>query len=549
MNSYASVDGLPCAGSRAILNDLLREELGFDGVVVADYFAVRLLADYHRVAADLGEAGARALHAGLDLELPGRECYGEPLEPLIADGRLPMEVVDTAVRRVLRSKFQVGLFDSPYVEEDRVATAFDTPADRTLARRAAVASLVLLENRGGLLPLDAATLRRVAVVGPAADDVRLLQGDYHYPAHLEIVYENAGEPDAPGTPAVAGEHYLPTDGGAFRAGPHFVRHVTPLEGIRDALPRAEVCHARGCEITGDDRSGIDDAVQCAGDADAALVFVGGRSGLMPTSTVGEARDASDLRLTGVQEELVDAVVATRTPTVVVVVSGRVHSLASLRESVPALVQAWLPGEEGGNAIADVLLGRGEPGGRLAISMPRGVGQVPVHHDVRAGGARSEFWGDYVDGPTTPLWAFGHGLTYTSFGYGALGVVSATTTADPVVLEIPVTNTGERPGTEVVQLYARDDVASVARPDQQLVGFTRVGLDPGATATVRFEVHPSRLAFYDESMEFVTEPGTFTFTAGGASDAAEARATVELDGPVMRYRQREIVATAVSVAGR
>ena len=549
MNSYSSIDGLPCAGSPAILDDLLRGELGFDGVVVADYFAVELLISHHRVAADRGDAGARALRAGLDLELPGRACYGEPLESRLADGTLAIELVDEAVRRVLRSKFQVGLFEDPYVDEGQAAAAFDTASDRALARRAATESLVLLQNQGDLLPLDVAQLRRVAVVGPAADDPRLLQGDYHYPTHLEIIYERDGMPGLLGPaadPASArGEQYLPADGGAFEPGPHFVHHVTPLDGIRAAIPDVEVTYAKGCDVTGDDTAGISLAAEAAASADAAVVFVGGRSGLTPGCTVGEARDATDLALTGVQAALVDAVVATATPTVVVVVSGRVHTLSTIAASVPAIVAAWLPGEEAGHAIADVLFGRTEPGGRLPISMPRTVGQVPIHHDHRSGGGRSQFYGDYTDAASTPLYAFGHGLTYTTFEYRDLDVAVSGSTSEPVVLHATVTNVGERRGSDVVQLYVRDEVASVARPYQQLVGFSRVELDPGEVATVAFEVHPSRLAFYDEAMRFVTEPGTFTFSVGSASDTAEVRATVELTGEVAEYRQREIVTTEAS----
>jgi beta-glucosidase len=548
MNSYASVDGAPCAGSTTILNDLLRGELGFEGVVVADYFAVSQLMSHHRVAGTPGEAGSRALRAGLDIELPGRECYGDPLRPLIEDGRLSMDVVDTAVRRVLRSKFQVGLFENPYVDEGAAAAAFDTPADRALARRAATASLVLLQNHGGLLPLDGGAIRSVAVIGPSADDARLLQGDYHYPAHLEIVYDRMEPPaDDDTAPSSGGEQFLPTDGGAFRAGPHFVEHVTPLAALRQALPDISVNYEAGCSIAGEDTSGIGDAVRVAEEADIALVFVGGRSGLTPASTVGEARDASDLRLTGVQEQLVEAVAATGTPTVVVLLSGRVHSISSVVERVPAVVQAWLPGEEGGHAIADVLLGRSDPVGRLPVSLPRGVGQVPVHHDVRAGGGKSLFWGTYSDGPTTPLFAFGHGLTYTTFEYGDLEVVDEGSTTEPIVLRVSVSNMGNRDGSEVVQLYARDEVASVARPDQQLVGFTRVELKAGSSVPVTFEVHPSRLAFLDEAMQFVTEPGMFRFTVGGASDTASSGATVDLSGSVALYRQREIIATSVHVA--
>ncbi len=548
MNSYSSIDGRPCAGSASILNDLLRGELGFDGVTVADYFAVIQLMSHHRVAGSPGEAGAKALRAGLDLELPGRDCYGDPLRPLLADGRLPMEVLDQAVGRVLRSKFQVGLFDKPYVDEASAAAAFDTPADRELARRVATTSLILLKNQDGLLPLHAERLRKLAVIGPAADDPRLLQGDYHYPAHLEIMFERpeADRNRDAGAPVAGGEQYLPTDGGSFQPGPYFVDHVTPLAGLRHALPEASVAYAQGCDISGEDTSRFDEAVQIAREADVALVFVGGRSGLRPQCTVGEARDASDLRLTGVQEQLVEAVVRSGTPTVVVLLSGRVHSIPNLAAGVPAIIEAWLPGEEGGQAIADVLLGRSEPGGRLPVSLPRAVGQVPLHHDFRAGGGKAMFYGDYTDGPTTPLFAFGHGLTYTRFEYGELEIVTVGSTSEPIVLGLSVTNVGQRYGTEVVQLYVRDEVASVARPDQQLVGFARVGLEPGSSSYVTFEVQPSRLAFYDEAMQFVTEPGAFRFMAGGASDNLPSTAVADLAGPAVPYLQREVVATSVLV---
>lgn len=545
MNSYSSVDGIPCAGSASILKDLLRDELGFEGVVVADYFAVSLLMTHHRVAGEPGEAGARALQAGLDLELPGRDCYGDSLKPLLADGRLSMDTIDTAVMRVLRSKFQTGLFENPYVDESRAAAAFDTQDDRALARRIASSSFVLLQNSGSLLPLRSNRLHRVAVIGPAADDRRLLQGDYHYPAHLELTFERM-KADGPGQLGVSDEQFLPVEGGSFRPGFHFVNHVTPLTAIREALPEVQVDYALGCEVTGEDESDLREAVRIAGEADVALVFVGGRSGLTPGSTVGEARDASDLRLTGLQERLVAEVAATTTPTVAVIISGRVHALEEIAESVRSLLLAWLPGEEGGNAIADVLLGRVEPGGRLPVSLPRTVGQIPLHHDHRAGGGKSMFWGEYTDKPTTPLFSFGHGLTYTDFEYGPLEVIESGSTNDPVVLEVHITNQGERPGTSTAQLYVCDEIASVARPDQQLVGFARVSLDAGASSTVRFRVHPSRLAFFNEAMEFVTEPGIFRFSAGDSSDAPTACTTVDLRGPVARYLQREIVATAVRV---
>jgi beta-glucosidase len=541
MNSYSAVDGLPCAGSAAILSDLLRGELGFDGLVVADYFSVGLLIRQHRTAADPGEAAEQALSAGLDLELPALDCYGAPLESRIGEGRVDTALVERALRRVLGAKFRLGLFEEPYVDAGAAAAVFDTPEQRRLARRAAASSVVLLSN-DGLLPLPLDT-ESVAVLGPAADDERLLQGDYHYPAHAEIVYAREGRVSREAPEGGAGGEGLPESGGAFAPGPHYTPHVTPLEGIRAALPSgAVVRHARGCHVSDPDDADLDRAAALARASRVAVVCVGGRSGLLRDCTVGEARDAADLRLTGAQEALVHAVAATGTPLVLVIVSGRVHTLADVAPAARALLQVWPPGEEGGNALADVLFGRRGPAGRLPVSLPRAVGQLPLHHDHRAGGGRSAFYGDYSDGATSPLFPFGHGLAYTVFEYGALRVEHGTT-ADPVRLSIPVTNAGDRQGEEVVQLYVRDEVASVARPDQQLIGFARVAIEPGRTRTLHFRVDPSRLAFYDPRMRFVVEPGAFLFSVGASAADIRAEARVELGGAVVEHRQRDVVATA------
>jgi beta-glucosidase len=322
--------------------------------------------------------------------------------------------------------------------------------------------------------------------------------------------------------------------------------VTPFEGIRAALPSdAVVRHARGCHVSDPDDADLADAVELAHAADVAVVCVGGRSGLLRDCTVGEARDAADLLLTGAQEALVRAVAATGTPLVVVVMSGRVHALSGVAEAARAVLQVWPPGEEGGHALADVLLGRSSPAGRLPVSLPRAVGQLPLHHDHRAGGGRSAFYGEYSDGATTPLFPFGHGLAYTTFEYGELRA-GCGTTADPVRLSIPVTNAGDRQGDEVVQLYVRDEVASVARPDQQLIGFARVAIERGRTRTLHFCVDPSRLAFYDPRNRFVVEPGAFHFTVGASSRDIRAEARVELEGAVLEHRQRDVVATGVRV---
>lgn len=523
MNSYSSVDGIPCAGDQSILHDLLRDELGFDGVVVADYYSVNLLMTHHRVAATPGDAAVLALRAGLDMELPSTECFGAPLREALAAGDIDSGTLDVAVRRVLESKERLGLFDDPYVDADAAPALFDTVEQRALARRAAAASVVLLTN-DGVLPL-ADDLRRIAVIGPAADSARLLQGDYHYPAHAEIVYEQDSA------------SLLPSGGGAFKPGPHFTPHVTPLAALR-AVYGDRVVHAEGCAVTGFDIEEIADAVEIARDADVAIVFVGGESGLQPHSTVGEARDATSLDLTGVQQALAAAVIATGTPTVVVLVSGRVHSVPDLAATAAALVQAWVPGEEGGSGIVDVLTGAVEPSGRLPVSMPRSVGQVPVYASPRSGGGRSMFHGEYTDSSTTPLFPFGHGLSYTTFEHGELTVVSAGSTAEPIVLTIDVRNAGTRRGHEVVQLYVRDDIASVARHRFALVGFAKVVVEPGETRTVTFTVHPSRLAFYDPRMRFVIEPGVFTFRCSTST------VTVVLEGDVVEHRQRDVVATEV-----
>lgn len=545
MNSYTSVDGLPCAGSPAVLTGLLRDELGFAGAVVADYFAVAQLYSFHRVAATQGEAAALALRAGLDMELPATDFFGEPLKSEVEAGRLRIEVINTAVGRVLEMKFKLGLFENPYVDAEAASTKFQTTEQRALAREAVAKSAILLSN-DGVLPL-AATYTRIAVIGPGADDQRLLQGDYHYPAHLEIVYaarENTAEVNL--LDSNSGSELLPQAGGAFQPGPYYTPHVTPLNGLREALGSGvELRYAKGCDVLGDDRSGFDQAVQAARDSDVAVVVVAGKSGLVRPVTVGEANDAADLDLTGVQQELVAAVAGVGKPLVVVVLSGRVHTLARVVERANAVIQLFPPGEEGGHGLADVLTGVVSPSGRLPISLPRMVGQVPIHHGVRAGGDKAMFFGDYTDCPPTPLFPFGHGLSYTSFTYENVAVEASTTTA-PITVSVAITNSGQRPSDEIVQLYCHDEVASTARPNQLLLGFARVPLEPKQTRHVTFTVHPSRLAFYDPQMRFVTEPGSFIFSVAASSSDIRGQQAVTLSGEVAEYLQREIVATRIVI---
>ena len=477
MPSYNEIDGLPLHGSPELLTELLRDELGFTGVTVADYFGVGSLEDFHHFATDEADAARLALLAGLDVELPSYWCYRN-LPALVSSGAVPLEAVDASCRRVLAQKEQLGLFEQPYVDAAAAPAVFDTVEDRALARHAASASIVLLTN-DGVLPLQAGT--RIAVLGPSADDPRLLLGDYHFPAHLELQHEEAA---------------LSPVGSEFAALPPQNPTPTPLQALRQ---RVEV---------------VDEVEQ----ADVAVVFVGGRSGLTRADTSGEFRDAADLRLAAEQLTLISETSARGLPVVVVVIGGRAHSLDEVVPHANALVLGWLPGEEGGNALADVLCGDVDASGRLPVSLLQTVGQVGVHSGAHHGGGRSMILNDYVDTPASPLFRFGHGLSYTTWERTDLAVEAGTTTGD-LLVAVTVTNTGDRPGTDVVQLFFRDEVASVGLPAARLLAFQRVECIPGASARLTFRVPVGRLGFSGADLRYRVEPGAFTFTVGDLSETA------------------------------
>jgi beta-glucosidase len=549
MNGYQEIDGIPCGASRWLLDELLRGELGFDGVVVADYFTVVCLLTYHRVAGDKAEAAARCLEAGLDVELPTVDCYGAPLMEAIAAGRVDEALVDRSVSRVLHQKFELGLFEAPLVDVDAVPACFDTPAQRALARRVAGESLVLLQNEGELLPLDPRT-STVAVIGPSADSRRLLQGDYSYPAHVEIVFGPVREPGDPDLDAiVAGSELFPSPSAeATDLNACFPPTVTVLEGIRAAVSQeTEVLHAVGCGVSGESKAGFTEAVRIAESSDVAIVVVGGRSGLVRGCTSGEANDRASLGLPGVQTELVGAIVATGTPTVVVLINGRPLALPEISERVPALVEAWLPGEEGGHAVADVLFGALSPAGRLPVTLPRAVGQLPLYYNHKPSGARSQFHGDYADLSCSPLFPFGHGLSYTRFEYSDLRLADAELAADEwAEIGVSVTNVGERAGDEVVQLYVNDRVASVTRPVKELKGFARVSLAPGQTRRLTFHLQMGQLAFYDRDMRLVVEPGEIGVMIGASSEDIRLEASLQVVGPVCELRREDVAPPRVVV---
>jgi beta-glucosidase len=525
MNAYSEIDGVPVGASKELLTDLLRGELGFDGVVVSDYFTIPTLMNYHRIASDEGEAARWALDAGIDVELPALHCYGEPLRQALEKGRVDMALVDAAVNRVLRMKFQLGLFEHPYVEPDTASAVFDTAEQRALAHRIAQKSIVLLKNDGELLPL-AKTQSSIAVIGPSAASIRSLQGDYHYPSHLEMMLGAIKEGDL-----------SPRPDGSVNLAQHFVPMVSVLDGIRRKVgAHTTIHHVPGCEVLGASTDGFAAAVAAARQSDVAIVVVGDKSGLVDGCTSGESIDRADLGLPGVQQALVETIVATGRPVVVVLINGRPLALPWIAEHVPAVVEAWLPGEEGGTAVADVLFGDYNPSGRLPISLPVTVGQVPVYYNHKPSGGRSNWKGDYVGVSSRPLFPFGHGLSFTRFEYANLEISPRTAGAtDTVRVLVDVTNAGGRSGEEVVQLYVNDVVASVTRPLKELKGFERIVLAAGHSTRVSFTLPVSQLAFYDRQMRYVVEPGTVAVMVGGSSEDIRLTGQFEIVGEVTTIR--------------
>lgn len=528
MNAYNAVDGRPCGAAPEILRDLLRKEFGFEGTVIADYFTTALLVNFHRVAAGTEEAARIALEAGIDVELPVLDAY-RLLPQLVREGRVSEERIDEAVLRVLAQKARLGLFDDRGPAPRRATRPYQTPRTRALAAELARKSLVLLKNEGGVLPLRE-DLRRVAVIGPAADDARLLQGDYHYPAHLEMFYARQAQVADDILPR-------PKDIGSLPPGPYFPPMVTPLAALRERLPReVDIVTVRGCGITDEEPVAIEDAVAAAASADVALVFLGSRSGLIEGCTSGEFRDAASIDLPAAQDGLLHSVAASGTPTVLVLLSGRPLALTSAAWHAAAILYAWVPGEEGGSAIADVLLGRADPGGRLPVTLPRSTGQLPLHHDQHWDpGARQPFPADYIDLPAQPLFPFGHGLSYAEFSYEDLRIAPEETDAGgSVTVSVRIRNTSQRPGEDVVQLYLHDPVASVTRPWRRLAGFARVALAPGQRCRVRFELHATQTLLYDVQMRPVVEPGDIEVHVGASS------ADIRLSGRFRISGERRVV---------
>jgi beta-glucosidase len=517
MNAYPELDGEVVGASRRILTDLLRGELGFDGLVVSDYESVIMLNNYHKVAASVACAASMALNAGIDVELPSAVCYADPLKSALERGDICLEVVDTAARRHLQKKFELGLFENPYVDEGRVLEVFETPDQRILARRIARKSMVLLKN-DGLLPLPK-TIQTLAVIGPNARAGRNQLADYSYAAMRRLMQWKAPENSA----------FINLDLEALA--PQDVKITTVLAGVEAAVsPHTKVLYAKGCNNLDNDASGIQAAVDIALQADAVVLVLGDHSGLTPECTTGETRDSSDLRLPGVQEELAQALLATGKPVALVLITGRPYALSALAEDANAILEAWLPGEEGGSAVADILFGDENPGGKLPITFPRSVGQVPIYYNAKPSGTRSNWYVDYVTEKVTPLYPFGHGLSYTSFEYCDLVMKQRQVTAgESVDISLTVRNVGAVAGDEVVQLYTSDEFASTPRPIKELKGYRRLTLGPGEARTLTFHLPVDQLAFYDHDLNLVLEPGAIEVMLGSSSEDIRLRCGFEIVG--------------------
>jgi len=527
MNAYPELDGEVVAASRRILTDLLRGELGFDGLLVSDYEAILMLHNFHKIAANLGCAAGLALNAGVDVELPNTVCYGEPLKTALQNGEINLELVDLAVGRHLRKKIELGLFENPYVDEGKVLEVFETPAQRDLAREIARKTMVLLKN-DGLLPLPK-SIGSLAVIGPNAHDGRNQLGDYSYAAMSQLMKWKAPQNSA----------FIHDDLEALAQ--HEVKVTTVLEGIRSLVsPHTSVHYAHGYDTLDGDEPGFQAALQAAQQAEAVVLVLGDRSGLTLDCTTGETRDSSDLKLPGRQEELAKALLATGKPVVVVLITGRPYALSALAESANAILEAWLPGEEGGRAIAEVLFGDVNPGGKLPITFPRSVGQVPIFYNAKPAGTRSHWYEDYVSEKVTPLYPFGHGLSYTVFEYRDLQIgPKKVGSGEQVDISLAVENVGQRAGEEVVQLYIHDALACIPRPVKELKGYQRLKLEAGESKRITFHLPVDLLAFYDLDSKLVVEAGQIEVMVGSSSQDIRLRGAFEIVG-ASRWEVKERV---------
>lgn len=501
MSSYNAWNREPNSASYFMLTEILRNAFGFRGYVYSDWGVIGMLIRFHKTAADSYEAASQVLKAGLDVEASSI-CF-LALEEKVLSGEFDVKYIDQAVRRVLRAKFELGLFEDPYQEKANYRIPIHTDESVALSKRIADESTVLLKNDNNLLPLDAKKLRSVAVIGPNADCVQF--GDYTWSKKK-------------------------TDG------------VTPLEGIRKLVgKKVKVNYAKGCSIASLDTSGIDEAVQAAQQSDVAIVFVGSSSTAFvrhssEPSTSGEGIDLSDISLTGAQNELIQAVQATGKPVVVVLVAGKPFAMPYVKKNIPAVLAQWYAGEQAGTSIADILFGKVNPSGKTSFSFPQSTGHLPVYYNhlstdkgyYKEPGSYEKPGRDYVFSSPDPLWAFGHGLSYTTFDFGKVSVNKQQYNPyDTIQVFVQLKNSGKMEGKEVVQVYVRDMVSSVMTPVKQLKAFTKVGLRPSESKKVTLSIPVKELFLTDNQGKRYLEPGTFELQIGNSSENIASKIRIEV----------------------
>lgn len=544
MPSYNDLDGVPVSGSRELLTGLLREEYGFTGLVISDLGAVPQLHTKHGTAETLPEAYAQALRAGIDLDLDNRVSV-DRIEAALNTGALREFELDRAVSSVLRTKFDLGLFDAPYVDVEQIPETLDGPAARALSRMIADESIVLLQNRPvegrPLLPLSP-DVRSIAVIGPNADRPlgQLGHYSYHVLDSMTTLFAEANDPSARAADAADLAGSGPDDA---RLLVESVPIVTFLEGIRARAGNGvDVTYAKGSSIAQDDTTGFSEATDVASAADIAVVIVGDQSGVNSLGTVGEGLDSSTLELPGVQRELVEAVVATGTPTIVVLSHGRPFVLNWMADAVPAILTSWFGGEEAGNAVAGMLFGDTNPAGRLPIAMLESPGAAPLPYGRTLQGPAS-----YVDGSIRALYPFGHGLSYTEFEYGDLAFeTTRIATGGTIRLAFTVTNVGNRDGDEVVQIYGRDVHGRTVRPARTLLAFERLRLAAGEAQRIVADIPAEMFALWDMSEGWVVEPGRLKIFVGASSADIRLRADLTLVGGVHHPGTRRALSSRVTL---
>ncbi len=486
MCSFNEIDGIPSSGNRKLLTDILRGEWGFDGFVVSDWGSIGEMVQ-HGVVADQKDAAILSLHAGVDMDMESN-CYFGYLASAVKERRVLESELNEAVRRILREKFRLGLFDNPFrnCDADRERTEILTKEDRQLARTVAVHSIVLLKNENNLLPLSK-SIKTLAVIGPLADDNKDPLGPWSGDGKPEDV-------------------------------------VRVLDGIKAKLSSgSKVFFAKGCSIADLSSDGFAEALKITEDADAIVAVVGESENMS-----GEASSRSDIGLPGVQEALLRALRATGKPLVVVLMNGRPLAIPWVAQNVPAVLETWFLGVECGNAVADVLFGDENPSGKITATFPRVTGQVPIYYNHKNSGRPAsesdKYTSRYIDLPNTPLFPFGYGLSYTTFSYKGLTLSSEKLLSnDSIVVTAVIKNTGSRAGEEITQLYIHDQVASVTRPVKELKGFEKVSLGAGESKRVQFVLRPEQLKFFDQSMKWTVATGTFTvFVGPNSAEGLEAQ---------------------------